>query len=163
MPLSIRYADSQQVVATCGPLIMRIIERARTDIEDVELMYELLDEARRNRLVPAVMVVVHHGAPIPAPHVLRYMAAGIPRLGSAAVMFTMLGLGFWAQTTQCALLRLSQLAGMRVPVATDLDSAAARLSRRTPSLDVATVISAYEGAARKMLIGAGTRSGSILA
>jgi hypothetical protein len=149
----IHYLDSEQVVATRGPLVMRVVERATTEPSDIDRVLELMEQLARTGDKVGIMIVVHHGAPVPRPAVLRYMASTIPRVRElGAAVFVMLGLGFWAMAAQRSVLALAELAGMPVPVTSELEAGARKLAALVPGLDAETVISTYESAANKMTI-----------
>lgn len=153
MDLDIHYVDDEQVLASCGPLLLRIIERAQTTNQDVERVLTLAEALAAKHERIGVLIVIHHGAPIPSRSVLRNMGETRDRLGErGAVVFVTLGLGFWAMAAQHSLLTLANFAGVHVPVETDLDSAARRVSRRIPGLTPSIVTTVYEKAAAKMVV-----------
>lgn len=154
MTPEIHYLDDEQVLVSRGPLIMRIIERAHTEAGDVDRVFELAQRVARVHGEVGVMIVSHHGAPVPGPASLRYMAQTIPRMRElGASVFVMLGMGFWSMAAQRSIIALADLAGMPVPVTTVLEDGARELHRLVPSIDAAAVLTTYESTANKMTIG----------
>ncbi|NJK31740.1 MAG: hypothetical protein HC927_04585 [Deltaproteobacteria bacterium] len=150
MDVEVRYADAGQVLATCGSLMMRIVDGGRTELVDVDRALALFDELAETVDHVGVLIVVHHDSPTPPLPVLRYMASSGARLYQRGVMVcVVLGLGFWAMTAQRSLMILASFAGTRVLIESNLEAAAERLAGTVPGLEPNTVLRAYEAAASR--------------
>jgi hypothetical protein len=102
--LEIKYQSDTQVWATWGPVLIRIVDGAPTEPSDLDrlrlLFLELLDEWP----TIGMLLIAHHGSPIPSITTLRYatqlMVSFEDRLVVSAAL---LGLGYWAEASRAAL------------------------------------------------------------
>ncbi|NVB37341.1 hypothetical protein G6O69_05825 [Pseudenhygromyxa sp. WMMC2535] len=143
--LQIHHRTDAEVLAEYGALVIRAIDGAPTEIEDVDRASDLIDELLERRANIGVLVIVEHGSPAPTPECMRHMRRrSQPRAERLVVGFAMLGLGFWAK----AALHLTQVAvqamNMSMFAGTELRPVVEGMSRELVGLDPATILALCE-------------------
>ena len=151
MILKIHHLDSQHAIVTLGAVVIRIIESARTDREELEHLAGLCEAILERHSVAGMWVVVHHGAPIPDAAVRRYAGQLFrPHKDRLSVVYSMLGLGFWSSAAIAATRALTSLMGVRAPIETSVEGGAHRLSQDLIGMDPAKLVSTHHDLLQRM-------------
>ena len=150
MAFEVHYAAADQVIVSDGPLVVRLVEGARTDFIDIDRVLGVFEQRLATHDHVGVLIVVHHGAPVPSPYVLRYMAKSGVEVGRrGTIVFVLLGLGFWAMSAHRSVEVLARLVGFDVPVEVQIEAAAERLAA-VPGLSADAILRTYESAAQRL-------------
>ncbi|MCA9687189.1 MAG: hypothetical protein KC457_33830, partial [Myxococcales bacterium] len=91
-----------------------------------------------------ILLVFHHGTPMPAGPAQRFAMDSTRRLGDRLVMSTaLLGLGFWADAARGALSTLLRLVGTTLSVESSVEQAIARLTLDFVGIDPDALMAVY--------------------
>jgi hypothetical protein len=135
--LEIEHQSDTQVWATWGPVLIRIVDGAPTEPSDMDrlrvLILGLLDEWP----TIGMLLIVHHGTPIPSITTLRYANQLMGDLQDRLVVSTaLLGLGYWAETSRAAINFFAHLVrGHTFILAGSVESAVDKLAFELVGLD----------------------------
>jgi hypothetical protein len=141
----VQLLDGEQAVVTLGPIIVRIITRARTEFADLDRLTMLVDRTLERSPMAGIWIVAHHGAPVPDGPVRRYAGRVLRPYGDRlCIAYALLGLGFWASAATGATIALSKLIGMRSPIETTVERSAQRLSMELIGVDPTRLIAAHD-------------------
>jgi hypothetical protein len=99
--LEICHHTDKQILATWGPVFIRITDGAMIDAPEIERAHarclELLDEWS----TIGSLLIVHHGTPIPSLGTLRYARQRMVGVEHRIVVgVALLGLGYWAEAAR---------------------------------------------------------------
>lgn len=108
--LEIKHQSDTQAYATWGPVLIRIVDGAPTEPSDMDrlrvLFLELLDKSP----TIGMLLIAHHGSPIPNVATLRYANHLMTEFEDRLVVgIALLGLGYWAETSRAAINFLTRL------------------------------------------------------
>ena len=122
------YIDHEQAVGCVGPVLIRVITSAPTEIVDFERCTRVVDDILLRAPAAGIWVVVHHGAPIPDSSTRRYMGQKLKGYGErVSVAFSLLGLGFWTSGAIAATVAINKVFGVNSPITTSVEAGAERL------------------------------------
>jgi hypothetical protein len=142
---TVHVLDTEQAVATIGPIVVRIITRARTEIDDLDRLVMLVDRTLERSPMAGIWIVAHHGAPVPDPPARRHAGRVFRPYGDRlCIAYSLLGLGFWASAATAATITLSKLIGMRSPIETTVEGGAGRLCMELIGVDPTRLIAAHD-------------------
>lgn len=143
----VRLHSSQEICATWGPIVIRICDGARTEIEDLDRVEALFDELLESRSAVGMLLVITHETPLPTTATQRYALNAMSRYGDKLVVaVATLGLGFWASTFRTTLdTILRMLRGANMTIEGNPEAAVARLSGELIGIDPEALLSAYRG------------------
>ena len=136
MDYTIHKHDAEEVLASWGPVVIRVLRGVETravDIDDACTLFEALLER-----YPAItcVAVVEHGTPIPSPEIRRYSAERFGSFGSRLVIgIVFLGLGFWASTSLAAAALVMRLVRQDIIVETSVEALTTKLALEFVGLD----------------------------
>lgn len=144
MEPEVRYLAAHEVCATWGPLVVRICDGKRTEIEDLQRVEAIFDELLTRHRHIGILLVFHHGTPVPAGPAQRYAVDSTRRFGQKLVMSSaLLGLGFWADATRATLSTLLRLVGATLSIEPSVEQAVARLSLDFVGIDPDALMAVY--------------------
>ncbi|PRQ08647.1 hypothetical protein [Enhygromyxa salina] len=145
MELVPHYVDSEQAVGCVGPVVIRIIASAPTEITDIDDLVGLVDDTFQRWSAVGIWVVAHHGAPVPDSSVRRYVADRLqPYNDHLTMVCSMLGLGFWASAASGASTGIGVLLGVDLQMTTSVAVGAERMCRELVGLDPARLVAAHD-------------------
>lgn len=145
MEPDVHHLDAEQAVASLGPIVIRVITRARTEFADVDRVATLIDRTLERSPIAGVWVVVHHGAPVPDLSVGRYASRALRKYGDrVCIAYSLLGLGFWAAAAIAAASSLSELMGTPGPTESTIERGAERLCMELVGVDPTRLIAAHD-------------------
>jgi hypothetical protein len=135
--LEIKHQSDTQVYATWGPVLIRIVDGAPSEPSDMDQLHviflELLDEW------PSIgmLLIAHHGNPVPNLTTLRYANQLMGDLDDRLVIsIALLGLGYWAEAGRAAISMLTRLVrGNTYFLASSVDDAIDKLALELVGLD----------------------------
>jgi hypothetical protein len=135
-----------EILVERGPVLIRVLNGATTEIEDVDFGCALFDAMLERYPAIATLAVVEHGTPIPSAAVRRYTAERFgsyaPRLIVGAVF---LGLGFWASASLAATSLFMRVLGKQNGmIETSLEEIARKLSLELVGLDPDALVAFIE-------------------
>jgi hypothetical protein len=126
--LEIHQLDGGRALASFGPVIIAVITTAPTDTAFVDELVRLTELALVRWPMCGIWVVAHHGAPLPDSEVRRHSGRVLrPFRDRQCVVYSMLGLGFWAGTAIATSMALAQLLGQRPLIETSVEGGADRI------------------------------------
>lgn len=97
-----RYQTDREICATWGPVVLRICDGVRTEIDDVLRLHLLFDELLETRADIAMLLVYTHGTPMPDAVTQHYAADSMRTYGERiGLSVAALGMGFWPCTESC--------------------------------------------------------------
>jgi hypothetical protein len=143
--LDVHVLDSGQAVATLGPIVIRVIVRARTEVADIDRLTLLVDRVLERSPGAGLWIIAHHGAPVPDKLVRRHGGRAFRPFGDRlCVAYSLLGLGFWASAATAATITLTKLMRMRSPIETSVERGAERLCMELIGVDPTRLIAAHD-------------------
>jgi hypothetical protein len=126
--LEIHRLDSGRALASFGPVIIVVITTASTDTAFIDELVRLTEVALARWPMCGIWIVAHHGAPVPDSEVRRHSGRVLrPFRDRQCVVYSMLGLGFWAGTAIATSMGLAKLLGQRPLIETSVEGGADRL------------------------------------
>jgi hypothetical protein len=126
--LEIHQLGGGLALASFGPVIIVVITTAPTDTAFVDELARLTELALVRWPMCAIWAVVHHGAPVPDSEVRRHAGRVLrPFRSRQCVVYSMLGLGFWAGTAIATTTVLAKLMGQRPLIETSVEAGADRI------------------------------------
>lgn len=145
MQTQLRYQTDREICATWGPVVLRICDGVRTELEDLRRLDLLFDELLATRADIAMLLVYTHGTPMPDAatqlHAVDSMRSYGDRLGLSVAA---LGMGFWAMTVRKTLETFARAAGHGVWLEGNVEQAIARLSANLIGIDADALMAAYQ-------------------
>jgi hypothetical protein len=101
--LEIKHQSDTQVWATWGPVLIRIVDGAPTEPSDMDRIRVLFLELLDKWPTIGMLLIAHHGSPIPSIATLRYANQLMVNLEDRLVVGSaLLGLGYWAEASRAA-------------------------------------------------------------
>ena len=144
MDLEIVHADGGHAIGLFGPILIRVITTAPSDLASLEQLHLLTQPALARWPIVAWWIVIHHGAPTPDSDFRRRVGPTIrPYRERLVVLVTPLGLGFWASTAAVVTSALSKLVGQPALLETSIDRGAQRLGMELIGVDAEKLAAAY--------------------
>ena len=144
MEPEVRHLTADEVCATWGPLVVRICDGRRTELEDLQRVEAIFDELLTRHRHVGILLVFHHGTPMPAGPTQRYAMDSTRRFGERLVMSAaLLGLGFWADATRATLSTLLRLVGATLSIESSVEQAVARLTLDFVGIDPDALMTVY--------------------
>lgn len=145
MQLDIRHHSARDIYALWGPVMIRIIDGARTEPADIDRNLALLTELLATRPYCGMLVVSHHGSPTPSLATLRYASNLIADVKDRTVLtLALLGLGFWAETSRATAAALMRLIGSPIALEGSVEAAARRMALDLIGIDPEALCAASE-------------------
>jgi hypothetical protein len=135
--LEIKHQSDTQVYATWGPVLIRIVDGAVTEPRDMDRLHvqflEMLDEWP----TIGMLLVAHHGSPIPSLATMRYGNQLMAQLDDRLVVgVALLGLGYWAEASRAAINFLTRFVrGNTYILASSVESAVDKMAFELVGLD----------------------------
>ena len=145
MELELHHVDAGQALATIEGVVVRVITTATTNPEDLDALSLHIDALLEGGAGWAgLWIVVHHGAPVPSISTRRYAGKVFKPYGDKiAVVYSMLGLGFWTSLAISATRSLSKFIGMSAPIELSIEDGAQRLAQEFIGRDPAVYAQAH--------------------
>lgn len=102
--MQVRYQTDREICATRGPVVIRICDGFRSELDDLRRVEQLFDELLETHAHIAILLVLTHGTPLPDAAAHRYSMESAQRYGDRLVLcVALLGLGFWASTVRATM------------------------------------------------------------
>lgn len=154
MELTVHNIDEGAALATYGPIVIRVITTAPTDLPSLERAFERVDAALERWPEVGMWVIAHHGAPVPDAAARRFSNRAMrERAQRVSFAFTMLGLGFWATAARTATLAMLKLLGDRnTPIEATVEAAAEQLCMDLIGPDPAQLVAVHETLIARMRV-----------
>ena len=135
--LDIKHQSDTQVYATWGPVLIRIADGAPTEPPELDRLHALFLELLDEWPTIGMLLVAHHGNPIPSLAALRYANARMGDLDERLVVgIALLGLGYWAEASRAAINVLTRLVrGNTFMLAGSVESAVDKMALELVGLD----------------------------
>lgn len=144
MQTQLRYQTDREICATWGPVVIRICDGVRTEIDDLRRLDRLFAELLETRSDIAMLLVYTHGTPMPDAAAQRYAAESMATYGDRlGLSVAALGMGFWAMTVRATLAAFARAVGRSVWLEADVEQAIARLSMSLIGIDANALTAAY--------------------
>lgn len=144
--LEVRYRTTQEICATLGPVVIRICDRAPTEVADIDRVEQLFDELLETHKNIALLLVLTHGTALPDSVGQRRAKESMHRYADRLVgVVALLGLGFWAsavRTTLSAIIRMVRQESFALEGS--VEEAIERLTMELVGLDGEALLRAYE-------------------
>jgi hypothetical protein len=151
----LRYQTAREICATWGPVVIRICDGVRTDIDDLRRLDLLYDELLETRADITMLQVYTHGTPMPDAVTQQYAADAMRNYGDRLELrVAALGMGFWAMTVRSTLETLARAIGRTVWLDGNVEQAAARLSTNLVGIDADALLAAYRELWNELVRGA---------
>jgi hypothetical protein len=140
----LRYQTDREICATWGPVVIRICDGARTEIDDLRRLDLVFDELLETRADIAMLLVYTHGTPMPDAVTQHYAADSMRNYGERlGLIVAALGMGFWAMTVRSTLGAFARAIGRSVWLEDTVEQASARLSTNLIGIDADALTVAY--------------------
>lgn len=135
--LDIKHHSDTQVYATWGPVLIRIVDGAATEPPDMDRLHVLFLELLDEWPTIGMLLIAHHGNPIPSLTTLRYANQLMGDLDDRLVVgIALLGLGYWAEASRAAINVLTRLVrGNTYILANSVESAVDKMALELVGLD----------------------------
>jgi hypothetical protein len=145
MDLVIHHLDGGQAWASFGPVLIRVITTAPTDLATAEVVSRLMPGELARWPMVGLWIVAHHGAPLPDNEFRRGFGPMLrPWRDRLVVVLTPLGLGFWAKSAVMVSATLSKLAGQQQLIETTLERGAARMGLELIGVDSDKLVASHD-------------------
>lgn len=136
MELQIHQLDGGHAVASFGPVLIRVITSAGTDIAVIDELARLSEVALTRWPMIGMWIVVHHGAPIPDSELRRHAGRVLrPLRGRQCLVFSLPGLGFWAAAAITVSRMFAKMVGQHPLIGTSIEDGAERLGHELIGVD----------------------------
>jgi hypothetical protein len=140
----LRYQTDREICATWGPVVIRICDGVRTEIDDLRRLDLLFDELLATRADVVLLLVYTHGTPMPDGVTQRYAADSMATYGDRlSLCVAALGMGFWAMTVRSTLETLARNIGRSVWLENSIEQAITRLSKNLVGIDADALLVVY--------------------
>lgn len=135
--LEIKHLSDTQIYATWGPVLIRIADGATTEPPEMDRLHMLFLELLDEWPTIGMLLVAHHGNPIPSITALRYANTLMGDLDDRLVIgIALLGLGYWAEASRAAINVLTRLVrGNTYLLAGSVESAVDKMALELVGLD----------------------------
>ena len=144
MDLEIHHIDRGHAVALFGPVLIRVITTAPTDLPSLDQLQQLTELALRRWPMAGVWVVAHHGAPFPDSDFRRHVGPALrPVRDRLAMVVTPLGLGFWSKAAVLMTFTLGKMVGNVPTVETTVERGAVRLGFELIGVDAEKLVASH--------------------
>lgn len=146
MDLELRHQTAHEICASLGPVVIRISDGVRTEVEDLYRDQRLFDELLETHPNIVMLVVMTHGTPSPDGRVQRHAKEFLRRYEDRVLFVAVpLGLGFWASTLRAALSLTVRFVGRgSVWIEGSVEAAIARVTMELVGIDGDELLRAYE-------------------
>lgn len=144
MQTQLRYQTERELCATWGPIVIRICDGVRTEIDDLRRLDLLFDELLETRADIAMLLVYTHGTPMPDAVTQQYAVDSMRTHGDrVGLSVAALGMGFWAMTVRTTLDAFARAVGRRIWLDANIEQAIARLSMNLIGIDADALTAVY--------------------
>ena len=127
-----------------GPVLIREVVTAPTEIADLDRCHEYVCRALERSPVAGLWVIAHHGAKPPNGEARRHAGRAFGRHGERLViLYSLLGLGFWATFATAASRSLAKLTSTSALFEKSIEGGAQRLALELVGLDPAALVEAH--------------------
>jgi hypothetical protein len=151
----LRYQTDREICATWGPVVIRICDGVRTEIDDLRRLDLVFDELLEIRPDIAMLLVYTHGTPMPDAVTQQYVADSMRTHGDRLGLFVAaLGMGFWAMTVRTTMETLARAIGRRVWLEGNVEQASTRLSTNLIGIDADALVAVYRELWNELVRGA---------
>lgn len=135
--LEVKHHSDTQVYATWGPVLIRIVDGAVTEPAEMDHLHVLFLELLDEWPTIGMLLIAHHGNPIPNLTTLRYANQLMGNLDDRLVIgVALLGLGYWAEASRAAINFLARLVrGNTYILAGSVESAVDKMAFELVGLD----------------------------
>jgi hypothetical protein len=146
MDIQIRHVTAREICVTSGPIVIRICDGARTEVEDLIRLTRLFDELLEVHPDIAMLLVFTHGTLAPDSTTQRHAKDAMRRYQDHLVVgVALLGLGFWASAVRAALSAIVRVVGHgSVSIEGSIEQAISRLTMELVGVDGEEVRRVYE-------------------
>jgi hypothetical protein len=140
----LRYQTEREICATWGPVVIRICDGVRTEIDDLRRLDSLFDELLVTRADIAMLLVYTHGTPMPDAVTQQHAANSMRIHGDRLGLFVAaLGMGFWAMTVRTTMGAFARAIGRSVWLEDTVEQASTRLCTNLIGIDADALVVAY--------------------
>jgi hypothetical protein len=129
-----------------GPVVIRICDGARTEIEDLRRVQGLFDELLERHAHIAMLLVFTHGTPLPDAATQRHARDSMKLYDHKLVLaVAVLGLGFWASAVRAGLATIARVVRRGdLWIEGSVEQAVTRMTMDLVGLDEVTITRCYE-------------------
>jgi hypothetical protein len=140
----LRYQTDREICATWGPIVIRICDGVRTELDDLRRLDLLFDELLETHGDVVLLLVYTHGTPMPDAVTQRYAVDSMRTYGDRlGLSVAALGMGFWAMTVRSTLETLARAVGRGVWLEGSVEQAITRLSQNLVGIDSDALMVVY--------------------
>jgi hypothetical protein len=140
----LRHHTDREICATWGPVVIRICDGVRTEIDDLRRLDQLFGELLEKHPDIAMLQVYTHGTPMPDGVTQQYAADSMRTHGDRLGLFVAaLGMGFWAMSVRSTIETLARAVGRSVWLKGDVEQAITRLSTNLIGIDADALVAVY--------------------
>jgi hypothetical protein len=147
LELRLHYHTDREICATWGPVVIRICDGVRTEIEDLDRVAKVFDEVLTTHKTVAVLLVLTHGTPpLMDIQTQRHAKEAMLRYGNRLLLCgAVLGLGFWASAMRATLSFFMRVAGPNnMWVESSVERAVDRLASELVGIDADGLLVVYQ-------------------
>lgn len=146
MQTQLRYQTDREICATWGPVVIRICDGVRTEVDDLRRVERLFDELLATHANIAMLLVFTHGTPLPDAAAQRHAKSAMQAYeGRLVLSVALLGLGFWASAMRGSIGTLVRVVSRGdVWLEGSVERAVARLTTDLVGLDPDALASVYQ-------------------
>jgi hypothetical protein len=143
--LEVRYQTAREICASLGPIVIRICDGCRTELEDLVRVDQLFDELLEVHANIGMLLVFTHGTPTPDASVQAHARESMrKREDRLVIAVALLGLGFWASAVRAALSTLARVVSHGgISTEGTVEHAVARLTTELVGVDGDQLVRAY--------------------
>ena len=143
--LEIRTIATDEAVAVLGPIVIRVIVGAPTDVACLDRLHLITQELLQRWPVAGMWIVVHHGSPIPDGETRRHAGQIFsPYAERLAIGYALLGLGFWSGAAIAVTRVLARLMRQPTLIDTSVEASAQRMAMEVVGLDPSEFVAVHE-------------------
>jgi hypothetical protein len=142
----LRFQSDREICATWGPVVIRICDGVRTEVEDLVRVQRVFDELLATHETVAMLLVFTHGTPLPDGPTHRYTKEAMAGYGDRVIFgVALLGMGFWASTVSAAMGLIARALGRgTVFIEKTVERACGRLAAELVGLDADKMLAVYQ-------------------
>jgi len=141
----IDHIDEGEVVGVCGPVLIRVVDGGPTELVQIDRVRRLVERELGNKAAVGLWIVLHHGTPSPSLGVARHSRDNVSALADRlCVVYSMLGIGFWAATVRKVAAMFNRLIGTPAPFEATIEDGARRMGLELVGADPEALLRGVE-------------------
>jgi hypothetical protein len=150
--LDVRHQVANEICAIWGPVVIRLVDGARTEPSDIDRVRVMLEELIDHWPTIGMLTIAHHGTPLASVATMRYSMQRMGNLEDRLVVgIALLGLGFWADAGRTTVEFMTRLANRRntFMLGNSVESVVDRMAFELVGLEREQLCSAYDELERR--------------